>query len=396
MEEHIIEFATLIKNKEDRYWYVLKPDIERIFGSNDIENLLVQFENSVESFEKKSKPEFTLMFFIALMILYDTQDKYSYLIKRTDNKEYLKYLKAGIRKYIQGKSSSFRYKHDLSYEDYKNPYEFVHIFSGYLPNYEMQLRGFLNVLEFFLYKNQESFFEILSVDVQNTMTLTAVLNSRVNLRWDYLADWLINSEDELKQNVGLYYILSKGDRLARISYDDRDEKELQDYLEQLKLFLKSLDEKKVSKLLLNYQFSNKKSLTVTYEYFKVIDAQDLIEYNLKDRKISLFEICVLNDICKYIQSKEALEELISEKFFKWLRFNCNEYIWDKYKENLLLIINSLKEKLNIELCVKNISDNLYVSDFDREIRYRKYLQDVTKLKVINDINTSLTKESDKC
>lgn len=382
MKEQIIEIAKLISNKEHKYWYILKSDILNIFGTDDTEVLLTQFENNVESFEKQKKPELTLVFFIAFMILYDENDKYNKLIKRTNNKEYLKYLKAGLKKYLQGKSNSFRYVHKLNSNSFKNPYDFISMFSGWLPEYDMKFRGFLNVIDFFLQKDQETFFEILSVDSQNAMSLTAILHPTTALDWRYFNKWLIKSDDELKQNVAIYLVLSEGKYLTQRTLTT-NEKILEEYLSNVSSFLYSIPSGIAPKLLLNYLFGEGKPLNIVYEYFKNMSAKDLVDIDLINRKINLNEICILILLSEYVAEKEELEKFVLEKFFDWLNFNCLESEWSQNKDN---IINGfLKHIHNIELYLDYIEKSLYVHEFDKEIRFKKYLQDIVKLKIIHEI-----------
>lgn len=370
MKERIIKFADLINEKDHKFWYALRPDIKEIFESHDIEELLSQFESSIEDFEKQKRPELTLMFFMALFILYDRDDNYLFLIKRTDNKEYIKYLKAGIKKYVQGKSNSFRYVHKLEFNN-KNPYNFISLFSSWIPEYEIKLRGFLNIIEFFLHKDQETFFEIISVDNQNAIALTAILHPRAELDWGNLHRWLIRSQDELKQNAAVYYILNSDEQMA------------QAYLDKISLFLYSIPMETATNLLLNYLFTEKQPLKIVFEYFKNINSKDLIELELINRKkINLNDISTLILLSNYLTDKEILDEFIFLKFVEWLNLEANEYEWNQYKDN---IINYLKHCSNLIHQLDFIESSLYVHNFDKTIRFKKYLRDIIKQNIIHEI-----------
>ncbi len=348
-----------------------------LFKSTDYKELIKDFEESLPTFPSKNKyPHYATIFYLALTSI--SLDNIKDLANVLSGKRSYRYLINGLKMLISGRSKTLYYNIELSDKSFQNKYQYINRFVYQLPYWENSSLIFLFKVIYFINKND--FFTLLEQDRSNFLFLI-FFSERENIECDdeRLIKFL-NSDDEMKSNGVLCYLMSDFHRDYRKYLDNKDSKKMGECLNKTcervcKIFNKIEKTKKV-KLILNYIIVEK---VYPKEFINMIT-----EVEIRETLLEQIELLKLNRI----------EDLISLEIL--LESNCNEL--NNYLEQSLIIalckliennsgiydnsklkyfISKIKKEALIKLdnFMEEIMNGLKLSEFDRQVRYVKFSQE---------------------
>jgi hypothetical protein len=391
MRGKIQELAKLINNREERRWYGLAPDFEKTLGSKPAEELIDALESSLDTLPQDKLPHYCLLYFLALFILVDDKD-WGSLTAQVKNKKCYRYMKTGLKIFLMSKSPNVKYKAELGDDRYKNKYEFVDFFSGYVPDYEMELRGFLNILEFIYVEEAQSFWELIGHDRNNVLFLCLFTNGRLSFEYGELTPLLL-IENDVKANGAFFYLMLHFHHLVqKYEYQKTEEtgKQLEDEVEKVKRVLTNLPIDRRIHFIVNFLFVER---TVYPNFFieelQKADKAILVSELEKLELDNLYKLIRIVEIMKAINDQEV-EKTFSHHFIGWIKTDANPYVWKGSKQSVFEILGIMGQetrgKLFSELAV--LKDTLFISSFDRQVRYSQYLREEGKAQVIEELLAS--------
>ncbi|OAH54618.1 hypothetical protein AWH48_08485 [Domibacillus aminovorans] len=387
METKIQKIAELI-NERDRGWYTLKPEFDRILGSNSASELLNELESELNNFSKGKQPHYCLIFYLALLSIITEKNELQALAKIIGGKNSYRLMKNGLKIFLSAKSSNFKYEGKLLDDRYKNKYAFVDFFSGRVPDYEMELRGYLNIFELIYEENKQSFWELLGSDRQNVIALCLLLNGHLPIKYQELVPFLM-SKDELKANGAFFYIMNHFSYLVR-KYEYEQTKEnghlLQEEVNKLKEIFAQLPTERRMHFIVNYLFQEQVYPNFFAEELKTLNINKIMKELEKQDLNNLVKLLRIKEFIRILERVE-IERVFTKHFLNWIKNDANTYTWNSSKETVKDILALLKDvtKKEMMLDLAAFRSTLFISSFDRQVRYSLYLKDEGKKQVIEEI-----------
>ncbi|RSK28820.1 hypothetical protein EJF36_19140 [Bacillus sp. HMF5848] len=389
MQEKIQEMAELINNKSTG-WYILKSDFEQILGKESVQELLNEFEKQLNTLPKGKQPHYSLIFYLAILIVRSDDDDFQRLADMVSDKKSYRLMKKGLEIFLSAKSPQLKYEGTLLEHRYKNKYEFVNFFSGFVPDYEIDLRGYLLLLELIYYENKQSFWELMSCDRQNLVVLCILLNGHLMFENEELLPFLL-SEDEVKANGALFCIMNQFSYLVRKYQHTQSEENaglLQEEVSTIEAMFQKLPEERRVHFIVNYLIEENAYPNFFAEELKSVGSDAAVKEVKKQDLTNLLKLIRLEELIKILQTDD-IEEVFAKHFMNWVQTDANPYIWDSAKQTVYDIYSLMKEHTTKEI-KSNLAAyqaNLFITSFDRQIRYSLYLKDQGKEQVIKDILT---------
>lgn len=362
-----------------------KKEIVAIFKNENWKSLIDDFQKMLDRDEipKKKKPHFAFIFFLALMIVNeeDIEEIARYIKKK---KVVRNYMFIGTKIFISSQYPNFKININLSSKNFNNKYEYIERFRGGFGYYKIS--PLILLLKTIYYCSEEKFYELLKEDTTNIVFLNIIDGSTmIRLDENSLVDFL-NSKDELKSNGALFYLMGKINSCRR--YEKEEELEVE-ILRIEKVFDKIEKEQQIH-LIINY-ISTNENIIPTFFMDRLKGAAGLIAENLE--KLNLTDFSKLINI--YVLIKEinnsAIQQLFKKYLIGFIKKDYNIAIWGSNKDLFKEIIRSFDTKIldDIKLELDIIERELYITDFDKQIRIEKYSVDIQKSYVIQDIKNSL-------
>jgi hypothetical protein len=383
-----IEEIISIFNKREKGWYSLKPKLEQVLGSKTYQELIDEFESGLSSLPKGKWPHYSLVFYLALVILTAEEVDRKEVARYVKEKESYCLMRTGLRIFLSSKSSNFKYEAQLSAGRYKNKYEYVSFFSGFVPDYQFEMTGYLLLLKLIYEVNRSHFWQLLMQDKQNVMFLCLMTGAELSFSYEELIP-LLTSNDELKANGTLFYLMSRFSyyvlKYERKSTEGNKEILVEEIQKIANIFERLPVERKIF-LMVNYMF-------VENYYPEFFDEElqqtnvELVVYHLELQELNnLYKLVKLHQFIKILECIEV-EKLFIKYFLHWLQNDGNPHIWNSVKEEVREIIQLLSLDTRNELLdqITSIKEQLWLSSFDRQVRYGQYLQEEGKAKIIDDI-----------
>lgn len=381
-----IQKVILCINENDKRWYSLKPEFERIFGKKSVEVLLNELEEALYNLPPKKLPHYCLAFYLALLII--ANDEKEEIVEIVKNKKSYELMKKGMRIFLSAKSPDFKYEGRLLDSRFKNKYQFVAFFSGYVPDYDFELRGFINILELIYMENKQSFWELLSYDVQNLFVLCSLVGGRLSFDYEELIPFL-TSENELRANGAFFYMMNSFSYLAMKYQRDKTKengKILQQEVNILNGIFQKLPAERRIHFIVNYLFEEELYPSFFNKELQTADIKVIINELMKQDLKNLYKLIKMDSFMRICQNKE-IEHVFMQNFLCWIENDANINIWEATKNSikgiLELISVETKKKLLKELAIYR--DKLFISFFDRQVRFALYLNEKDKERVIEDI-----------
>ncbi|MFS0661295.1 hypothetical protein AB1L07_20970 [Niallia alba] len=381
--EKIGQVVSLI-NSSKKDWFTLRPELVNILGTDSCKDLLNDFETQLGSFPQKKLPHYSMVFYLALVIL-QPHDKLGNLALEVKHKESYRMMKTGLRIFLSSKSERLKYEVELTADRYRNKYEFIDFFSGYILDYEMDMREYLLLFELIYNEDRQSFCDLLALDRQNVIFLCLLLNGRISFHNDELIPFL-NSEDLLKANGAFFYIMNDFSYWVRkLNHEESEENEkgLQQKIIAIREILEKLPQERRLHLILNYILVEKSYPSYFADELKSSRISTVVtELECKE----LDNLFKLKDIYKVLEilRKTEVEQIFALNFTEWVKENANPYIWERcepaVKHVMKLLSHDVKDNMLRQLDEYN--HTLHISTFDQQVRQNIFRREEIKSKII--------------
>lgn len=371
-------------NSYKKGWFTLRDELVSILGTDSCQELLNDFETQLGSFPPKKLPQYSMVFYLALVIL-QPHEKLGYLAVVVKHKESYRMMKTGLRIFLSSKSERLKYEAELTADRYRNKYEYINFFSGYIPDYEMDMRGYMLLFELIYNEDRQSFCDLLALDRQNVIFLCTLLNGRISFHNTELIPFL-NSEDLLKANGAFFYIMNDFSYWVRKLNQEEsaeNEKGLQQKIIAIHEILEKLPQERRVHLILNYILAEQSYPSYFADELKSSRISTVVtELECKE----LDNLFKLKDIYKVLEilPKTEVEQIFVLNFTEWVKEHANPYIWERceptVKHVMKLLSHGVKEKMLQQLDEYN--HTLHISTFDQQVRQSLFRREEIKAKII--------------
>ena len=358
--------------------------------------MIKDINQEIEDLLKISTNNIKDIFFYTANILLSDYENVS-LLKQyySDNSSKFNILIKSVESILKGTNNFYKYE-SLGYfsQIEKDVYYHVSSFSGFIPDFEYNsknLRPLIKVLKFIYEIDKTKFESIIIKDYQKSIYLYFMVGFEIDFTYIELTGFL-NSEDKIIQDGALYYLINKLESLVQEKQflEKRNENtselnnQINNEINTVTDILCNLPKSKKIQLVIDYYFHihrddeianklNEELLTFSGNLTEII--KDRIEINNPYSFTKLIPLL----------SRNELKELFKIELFNWFKNDFNNIIWNQIQEKVLEALNNN----NITVLDELNSLKLFVSDFDKQTRYSKYIKDCEKseaMKVLVNIN----------
>ncbi len=346
-----------------------KDSLKDIYNLNDLKSSFDEFDILINEVKYK-KQEVTLIFYLGLFNLIDFTEIKSWNIKKLDS---YPLLKGGLIKYFLGHLTITYKSPEISFN--RNYFSFIDQWYSYKLH---PMKPLFSLLNWIYRDDKEFFFDLFFKDRSNYLFITLVHGGIIeDFKFDekYIQ---FGCEDEIKLYAIFYYFINPYHYLQ--NYDVENFKSNLDIIMKIPLNF-------LMKIVLDYIRSEHVKI-IPIEFVNMINENDTLFYET-------FNCMKLNNI-RELQSFLFLLDYGSVHFqdimFKFILKKIESLLSRQFIfveiDDLKLIYESLsKEQISeVILLLIKIKENLvFVSEFDLQIRYKKYLIDIRKYNQLNDL-----------
>ncbi len=378
LTDKIIKNGIAIKDKEYLKGLYQNDDYDNLF--NELNEILNEFEiienerlnkNEIKHF----KQYYAFTFYIGFFNI-NSEQRIDELPKITEPDSY-KYLKGGLMLYFKDKMK-IKYNYP-KVTPYNNKYSFV---ADWYPQPFSTHYSLINLLEWVCLHDEKHFYNLIFNEKHNHIFLSTlkgrvIRNFKINPKY---IDWKCNDDIKL---YGLFnYLLYPYSDVWNLNLKKED---FNIWRFNIKL-INRINNERLIKIIIDY---------IKYQETKIIPLElvDIVKDNLEHfyKEYDEVKILNINEIHQLYSikhwsflSKSKLFELILKKLKLKLseeHITINENDWEKFLDNL-----DIDEINKILRLLKKMRDNLnYISELDKEIRFKKYLIDLMKYNKINEL-----------
>lgn len=368
----------------DSSWFLYQEQIVNIYGKDDYKVLIDEFEEFINNRDSKDKPKLSLLFYSTLLVI--QEDKLNEIADYCKDNDSLRYLKIGLNILLKGKYSDIKYEIKMDINNYQNILEGIDLFSGYAGEIGHKLSHIILVFQLIYKIDKESFFECLKKDNQNGIFLYFMISPELKFEYQNLIS-LLNSKDAIKRNGAFNYLMHKFHYLV-YDYNDGDEisEEITTEVINIKKIIEEIKIDKRIELIVNYIFVENKSPGFFNQEIKNADIDLLLKLIRKQNHNKLSNIIKLKVFINY-RADIVIQKLFVDKMLEWVKKWALESTWSRYKNMIKGILDDLKNDIRTKFRedIKQLKTNLFISKFDRQVRYSKFLDDNHKKEIIDDI-----------
>ena len=382
---------------------IAKKKTNSIFHNKSVTTIFRELNAYHESF-KTEKNVSTIIVIIALYIRnLDAQE----IIKN----EIIKYnmtgaLYGGLYKMFCSSSNVLKINFTLSDSSFNNKYEFLH---RYYDCGNLRVTACLKSVET-LYYIDKSKFDLLAYSDKTKFILLSMVSFRLNVEpSNELLVKLIKDNDELKQNIALYFLTFKLDtflnRYLKIKEENASNrrkflKEVDTELTNINHYLSQCDNKTRTSLLFNYILLHQKAypecfarILVDKEHQTYFCDQIKMSGKIRSLKELIFAADLINrttalDNRKKRISKLSLYNAIADVIITFIQEENGIYGWDQEQQNRFLRVcenlpkRCLKKILSI---VRKKQSYLMCDPLDEMVRFKIFIGDMRKNEILNGI-----------
>lgn len=355
-----------------------REELVKIFTSSDYESLINDFEESISTFPDKSKyPHYAFIYYVSLVsISLDNIEDIANLLK---GKKSYKYLISGLKMLVGGKSKTLNFHVDLQDKNFDNKYEFIDRYVPTLPYWENSSLIFLLKVIYLI--DKKDFFMLLEQDNSKFLFLIFFSGTEdIECNEETIVKFL-NSDDELKSYSVVYYLM-RGLKINDREYEgNKDSEEIKEKVyiscENICKLIDMVSEGKRVKLILDCIITENIYPKQFINMITKVDVKEELIKNLKSMKVNRIERLIsLQPILKSNcdETNEYVIKFLMEKLHELIENNFGIYDNLKFKEFISKI--SKEELTNLYTFIQEVMKKLRISEFDRQIRYVQFNQDL--------------------
>ena len=384
----IIEKISSVLNEKEIQPLDKSKEISGILKNESVEELLTKYltySNEVSS--KGTSNQFCILLLGLLYRYLDCGTSISDFIKE---KKLESMLYGGLIQLFQGKSDNFCLRMDLDHSWTCNKYEYIQRID--IDFYRSPKSILLEAVKILKNVDIEKFYQLLFNDHSYLISfaiLSYKLEAEIPLE---KVSKMMGTDDELRENIGFSLLVYKYGMISEDLKNGHESESKELFEKELKkindniteLFEGISDQQKIS-LSVNYSLCERyipKIIQDTLREGKLghILAAELVESG------KIRQITDLRKILKIISKNiiESVSDAASECLIKFIRENKINLKFERpedISEILSMLLQNTKEKLYHFLCAEE--KQLMASEFDRQIRYAIFLNDVRKKEVIS-------------
>ena len=346
-----------------------KDFLKGIYNLNDLRNSLDEFDILINEVKYK-KQEITLIFYLGLFNLIDFTEVKSVDIKKIDS---YPLLKGGLIKYFLGHITITYKSPEISFN--RNYFSFIDKWYSYKLH---PMKPLFSLLNWIYNDDREFFFDLFFKDKSNYFFISLIHGGIIE-NFDFDEKFIqFDCEDEIKLYAIFYYFINPYHYLQ--NYD------VENFKLNLSLIMK-IPLNFLMKIVLDYIRSShvkfvpmefvdmiKENVVLFYETFYRIEIYNfyelqsflfLLEYDSVNFQNTLFK-CILKKLEYLLMNKFIHIEIDDLKLFY-------SYLTKKQISEVTLLLIKIKENL------------VFVSEFDLQVRYKKYLIDIAKYDKLTEL-----------
>ena len=264
--------------------------------------------------------------------------------------------------------------------------EGIDFFSGYAGEIGHNLSHIILVFKLIYQIDKKTFFDYLKEDKQNGIYLYFMISPELEFEYPNLID-LLNSKDAIKRNGAFNYLMHKFHYLV-YDYNDGDEisEEITTELIDIAKITEGVEIDKRIELIVNHIFLENKFPDFFINEIKNADIDLLLKFIRKQNHNKLSNIIKLEVFINH-RSDTEIQKVFVDKMLEWVKKWALKSTWSKYKSSIKDILNDLDKDIRTKFRedIKKLKTNLFISKFDLQVRYSKFLDDNHKTEIIDDI-----------
>ena len=368
----------------DSSWFLYQEQIKKIYGEDDYKVLIDEFEEFIRNIDSKDKPKLSLLFYSTLLVI--QEDKLNAIVDYCKDNDSLRYFKIGLNIFLRGKYSDIKYEIEMGINNHQNILEGIDFLSGYAGEIGHNLSHIILIFKLIYQIDKNTFFDYLKEDKQNGIYLYFMISPELEFEYQNLID-LLNSKDAIKRNGAFNYLMHKFHYLV-YDYNDGDEinEEISLELIDIAKITEGVEIDKRIELIVNYIFLENKFPDFFINEIKNADIDLLLKFIRKQNHNKLSNIIKLEVFINH-RSATEIQKVFVDKMLEWVKKWALESTWSKYKSSIKDILNDLDKDIRTKFRedIKKLKTNLFISKFDRQVRYSKFLNDNHKKEIIDDI-----------
>lgn len=386
MHYKIIEKISNIVNEGQFDINSIRENLEKIYEGKEFSKIIDDYDESLNLMPSSKIPHYTFIFYLSLVILF--LDDLENIARYIKPKKSFRFLCKGASLFVGQKSIYLKYDAKLNDDYFKNKYEFIDRFEGEFVDPNNIMFYVIYLLKLIYYADRKSLIDIINEDNQNLFFLTSITDYEIKFTDEELIDFL-NSNDELKINGALYRLTYDFNyAISQYAYDknENNSKKVDEQTKRLNKVFGKLDENKKVYLIVNFIFAEKYYPIFFFDILKESKKEFIID-NLKKQDLeNLYKLINLRIFIEQLKYEE-IKKLFVDFLIIFIKNDGNKYVWQEKCNVVLDILKLMSDDLIVELKkqLEIINSNLFISNFDRQIRYNKYLKDLDRYEIINYI-----------
>ncbi|HPC25444.1 MAG TPA: hypothetical protein PLQ59_08040 [Fervidobacterium sp.] len=383
VEKNFIDrLCTILSEEVDRKDFSLlkaRESIRDLVGNVSIDCVVSKMSDYfvITSCEKRTIDK-SFCSFISLIVAFPDEVP-SITNAAFEKKEFLRFILLGLKKFLKSK-----YK-DLKYEFRRVPEKEVSsLESAKNMSSVIQSNGFLVAILRFLQNlyliDKRTAIDLVENDVNNIIA-TAFIMESYYLEKETL-EHFINCEDEYRRAAAFLGIL--GD-LSVLDFPNKTQSRL-----PVAKITKTLDSmafeyrvQLIVELCLYNGFSDKSLLT--YCAKDLVLTMKFISRIVGEEEPNIYHLSKLLPILDQLSIYKEILTYFSDAFVKWVFVDGSEYSWASEKGKILDFMAKKNVRKSIVEELEKRKKELFTSEFDRQVRYSRYLVDSKKLEIIESI-----------
>lgn len=346
-----------------------KDSLKDIYKLNDLKSSFDEFDILIKEVKYK-KQELTLIFYLGLFNLIDFTEIKSCDIKKLDS---YPLLKGGLIKYFLGHISITYKTPEISFN--RNYFSFIDQWYSYKLH---PMKPLFSLLNWIYRDDEEFFFDLFFKDNSNYLFITLVHGGIIE-DFEFDEKYIqFGCDDEIKLYAIFYYLINPYHYLQ--NYD------VENFKSNLSLIME-IPLNFLMKIVLDYIRSSHVKI-VPMEFVNMIKENDALFYETFNR----MEIYSFYELLSFLFLLKYNSDNFQNTFFKCILKKLESLLMNKFIhikiDDLKLFYSHLSKKQISEvlLLLIKIKENLvFVSEFDLQVRYEKYLIDIGKYDKLTEL-----------
>lgn len=346
-----------------------KDSLKDIYKLYDLKSSFDEFDILIKEVKYK-KQELTLIFYLGLFNLIDFTEIKSCDIKKLDS---YPLLKGGLIKYFLGHITITYKTPEISFNG--NYFSFIDQWYSYKLH---PMKPLFSLLNWIYRDDEEFFFDLFFKDNSNYLFITLVHGSIIE-DFEFDEKYIqFGCDDEIKFYAIFYYLINPYHYLQ--NYD------VENFKSNLSLIME-IPLNFLMKIVLDYIRSSHVKI-VPMEFVNMIKENDALFYETFNR----MEISSFYELESFLFLLKYNSVNFQNTFFKCILKKLESLLMNKFIhikiDDLKLFYSHLSKKQISEvlLLLIKIKENLvFVSEFDLQVRYEKYLIDIGKYDKLTEL-----------